>query len=106
LIDNLNDHERLVLNIAHRSKCTTHKNLEKGLEKAIKIAKNKYPDCCNWCKMVFNVQQPTTEPIINIADYFLWALQRKFEKNETRYVDFLGTRIRSVQNLYNEEMEG
>jgi hypothetical protein len=103
LIDNLNDHERLVLNIAHRSECTTHKNLEKGLEKAMKIAFYKYPYRCNSCKMVFNVQQPTTEPIINIADYFLWALQRKLERNETRYVDFLGARIRSVQNLYHEE---
>jgi hypothetical protein len=104
LIDNLNDYDRLVLNIAHRSQCTTHKNLELGLEMAIKIAKNKYPDYSNCCKIVFNVQQPTTEPIINIVDYFLWALQRKFERNETRYVDFLGNRIRSVQNLYNEEM--
>jgi hypothetical protein len=51
LIDNFNDQERMVLNIAHRSKCTTHKNLEKGLEKAAIIAANKYPGCSNRCKM-------------------------------------------------------
>jgi hypothetical protein len=105
LIDNFNDHERLVLNIAHRSKCTTHKNLEKGLAKATIIASNKYPEDRNGCKMVFNVQQPTTEPVINITDYFLWALQRKWERNESRYVDFLGAKIRSVQNLYNSVEE-
>jgi hypothetical protein len=59
--------------------------------------------CCSFDKGM--VQQPTTEPIINIADYFLWALQRKFERDETRYVDFLGTRIRSVQSLYYEETD-
>lgn len=102
LIDKFNDHEKLVLNIAHRSKCTTHKNLEKGLGKAATIAANKYPESSNRCRMVFNVQQPTSEPIINIADYFLWALQRKWERNESRYVDFLGNKIRSIQSLYNE----
>lgn len=53
--------------------------------------------------MVFNVQKPTTEPIINIADYFLWALQRKIERDENRYVDFLETQISSVINLYTNE---
>ena len=51
------------------------------------------------------VQQPTTEPIINIADYFLWAIQRKIERNEKRYFDFLGNQINSVTNLYGEDGE-
>lgn len=78
---------------------------EKGLEKAAIIATNKYPGCSNRCKMVFNVRQPTAEPIINLADYFLWAVQRKWERNESRYIDFLGKRIRSIQNLYNGDDE-
>lgn len=105
LIDNFNEQDRIVLNIAHRSKCTTHKNLEKGLEKATIIAANKYPDSFNSCTMVFNVQQPTTEPIINLVDYFLWALQRKWERNENRYFDFIGSKIRSVVPLYHKEDE-
>lgn len=51
------------------------------------------------------VQQPATEPIINIADYFLWAIQRKIERNEKRYFDFLGNQINSVTNLYSEDGE-
>jgi hypothetical protein len=101
----MNGFEKLVLNIAHRSRCTTHTNLEKGLQKAVAIAKHKHPEACNCCEMVFNVQQPTTEPIINIADYFLWALQRRIERGEKRYVDFLETKIGSVINLYVEEDE-
>lgn len=101
----MNGFEKLVLNVAHRSRCTTHTNLEKGLQKAVAIAKHKYPEACNCCEMVFNVQQPTTEPVINLADYFLWALQRKIERGEKRYADFLENQISSVVNLYLEEDE-
>lgn len=99
LHSSMNGFDKLVLNIAHRSRCTTHKNLEKGLQKAISKAKQKYPDACNCCEIVFNVQQPTTEPIINIADYFLWALQRKMERGENRYIDYLDRQIISVVQL-------
>ncbi len=104
LIDNLNIQEKLVLNIAHRSKCTTHRNLETGLEKALTIARNRYPEVKSFCKIVFNVQQPTTEPIINIADYFLWALQRKVERNESRYMDFLGSQVSIIEDIYDVSM--
>lgn len=104
LIDKLSIHDKLVLNIAHRRQCTTHKNLEKGLQKATITAREKYPENDTCCEMSFNVQHPTKEPIINIADYFLWALQRKFEKNESRYVEFLGDRIISI--LYLNDLWG
>jgi hypothetical protein len=105
LIDDIKDQGKLVLNIAHRSKCTTHTNLNKGLEKALIIAGKKYPyDNIN-CKAVFNVQQPTNEPVINIADYFLWAVQRNFERSEKRYMDFLGGQFRTILNLYNDKEE-
>lgn len=103
LIDNLNGPERLVLNIAHRSKCTTHKNLEKGLEKATIIANNKYSGNGNWCKVDFNIQYPTTEPIINLVDYLLWALQRKMEKNEDRYLKFIEEKYSSITTLYSND---
>lgn len=102
LTDSLNGPERLVLNIAHRSKCTTHKNLQQGLEKAVLIAARKYPENCNYCQMVFNVQQPTTEPIINIVDYCLWSVQRYVGRGEARYMEFLKTRIHSINYLYQE----
>jgi hypothetical protein len=99
LHSSMNGFDKLVLNIAHRSRCTTHTNLEKGLQKAISKAEQKYPDACNCCEIVFNVQHPTTEPIINIADYFLWALQRKMERGENRYIDYLDRQIISVIHL-------
>jgi hypothetical protein len=105
LHDSLNGYEKLFLNIAHRSRCTTHINLEKGLQKALVIAKHKFPDVPTSCETVFNIQYPTTEPIINLADYFLWALQRKMERGENRYVDFIENRFGNVVMLYSEENE-
>jgi hypothetical protein len=105
LHNNMNGHERLVLNIAHRSRCTTHTNLEKGLQKALVIAKHKNPVVVAQAETVFNIQFPTTEPIINLADYFLWALQRKMERGENRYIDFLNSRVGNISTLYTEGVE-
>lgn len=103
LKNKLNKYEELVLNISHRSKCTTHHNLEKGLTKAIEISKKNNPDKNNGCKVVFNVQQPTREPLLNISDYFCWAIQRVFEKGETRYYDFISEKVSTIIDLYDSE---
>jgi hypothetical protein len=98
----MSGHHRVVLNIAHRSRSTTHNNLEKGLQKAFFIARHRYPENLTLTEAFFNIQYPTTEPIINLADYFLWALQRMVERGEKRYVDFIQSRIRNVITLYNQ----
>jgi hypothetical protein len=102
LHDNIIGFDKLVLNIASRSRCTTHVNLERGLQKAIVVSKQKFPNNFDECKVQFNVQRPTTEPIINIADYFLWSIQRKVERNETRYFNYLSNKINNVKYLYQE----
>jgi hypothetical protein len=103
LKNKLNSYEALVLNISHRSKCTTHTNLSIGLDKAIDISTKKYPGKDNACKVVFNVQYPSTEPLLNIADYFCWAVQRVFERGETRFYDYLNDKISLVIDLYDSE---
>ena len=103
LKNKLNAYSKLVLNISHRSKCTTHTNLQKGLSKAVTRAQSKAPDKANDCSVVFNVQQPTAEPLLNIADYFCWAIQRVFERGETRYYDYISDQVAMVQDLYDFE---
>ena len=89
--------------MAERKKCTTHQNLTKGLEKAVASAAlknlNKTPDC----KVVFNVQQPTNEPLLNIVDYFCWVVQRVFEKGEIRYYNFIKDKIDFIHDIYDYE---
>lgn len=103
LHDKLGEQALLVLNIAERKKCTTNQNLTRGLEKAIvrSASKNigKEPDG----RVVFNVQQPTTEPILNLADYFCWAIQRVFERGETRYYNFIKSKTLLIHDIYDFE---
>jgi hypothetical protein len=52
-------------------------------------------------------QNHQTEPLLNIADYFCWAIQRVFERGETRYYDFIRKKNSFVVDLYdNEKWEG
>jgi hypothetical protein len=100
LKNKISEDEKLVLNIAERSKCTTNQNLNNGLLKAFERAnRNNYSES----KISFNVQNPTTEPILNLTDYFCWAIQRLFERGETRYYDFLVNQISQVIDIYDLE---
>lgn len=103
LHDKLAEHPRLVLNLAERKKCTTHQNLTKGLEKAVASAATKNSGKELNCKVVFNVQQPTNEPLLNLVDYFCWAIQRVFERGETRYYNFIKDKITLIHDIYDFE---
>ena len=103
LKNKMSKYEHLVLNIAHRSRCTTHVNLQKGLSKAVERSKEKYPNKVNGCKVSFNVQGPTKEPLLNVADYFCWAIQRVFERGEDRYYNYIANQIPIVVDLYDSK---
>lgn len=100
LKNKLNAYDTLVLNISHRGQCTSHSNLSNGLNKVIDKSSNKNPLKNNDCKVVFNVQYPTDEPILNLADYFCWSIQRIFERGETRYYDYIRDQVSLVVDLY------
>lgn len=90
---------RLVLNIAERGSSTRSHILDHALAKALGRASRKWGDLLP-CKVVFNVQTPLTEPLLAVADYLAWAVQRVFERGETRYYDYLQDKIRLVVDLY------
>ncbi len=90
----------MVLNISERKRSTAINNLQNGLNKAMAHAKFRNPDRINNYKVVFNVQKPTTEPLLNIADYLCWSIQRVFEKGETRYYDYIRDKISVVWDIY------
>jgi hypothetical protein len=100
LKNRLGKNERVVLNIAERTRCTTFNNLQKGLDKALAYAKPRFSVRSQDHRIVFNVQKPTVEPLLNIADYLCWAIQRVFEKGETRYYDYVSDRIAVVWDIY------
>jgi len=120
LKNKLNKKEKLVLHIAERGKSTRNHNLELALEKAkerlansINFKKNMKTDD-GWnsehfsrkdiiSTVVFNVTQPVQEPLLNVADYFCWAVQNVFEKGETRFYNYLKEKISLVIDIYETE---
>lgn len=98
----LNQTGRLVLNVAHRANSTSNANLQLALEKAESRSLAKLDPGHQRRSVVFNVQNHQQEPLLNIADYFCWAVQRVFERGDTRHYDFLGERIRLVIDLYDQ----
>lgn len=91
---------KLVLNISERGKSTKNHNLINALEKAKERFSKAKPEKEIKTDVVFNVQNPTSEPLLAVADYLCWAVQRVFEKGETRYYDFMEDKISLVVDLY------
>lgn len=97
LLENkLNKKGKLVLNVASRGKTTKNNNLQSALTKAQNRNKGK----ALTTQVLFNVQNHRVEPLLNVADYFCWAVQRVFERGEVRYYNFLKDRVSLVVDLY------
>ena len=102
LKNKLEKYDRLVLNVAARGTSTSMTNLTHGLAIARQrfMARN-FKEAADHA-ILFNVQSPTTEPLLNVADYFCWAVQRVFERGETRYYDFVSDKVSVVVDLYDQ----
>lgn len=92
-------YEKLVINIAERGSSTGNKNLEDALSQAHarhgKRRSTKYS-----ADIKFNVQKYSSEPILAIADYTLWTVQRVFERGETRFYDAIQSKLPLILDLY------
>jgi len=103
LKNKLKNLDKLVLNVASRGKCTKNQNLEIALQKAIQRFRKKSPDSTLKTKIVFNVQTPLSEPLLCVADYFMWSIQRVFEKGDVRSYNYLSDKISTVIDIYDVE---
>jgi len=88
--------ERLVLNIADRGTSTKNKNLERALLQATERFKLTNPDLPVKVRVAFQVSTPLRDPLLNIADYLCWAVQRSIERGENRYREFMKDKITEV----------
>jgi len=103
LKDKFTKYPRIVLNIAERYNSTAIKNLEKGLQKAKDQFTLKYPEKENRTRVSFNVQKFINDPLLGVADYLCWAVQRVFERGETRFYDYIVDQIDVVIDVYDNE---
>jgi len=94
---------RQVINIAERGKTTRNHVLELAMAMARRRFAENQDAAEISSEVVFNVQNPRTEPLLCVPDYLAWSVQRVFERGETRHYDFLRERIALVVDLYDEE---
>jgi hypothetical protein len=92
--------QRLVVNVAERGKSTRNQVLELAMTKARERFSKRNDALEISSEIVFNVQTPRTEPLLSAPDYLAWAVQRVFERGDTRHYDFLRERISLVVDLY------
>lgn len=95
--------QRLVINIAERGKTTRNHVLELAMDKARERFAKRQDVADISSEIVFNVQNPRTEPLLCVPDYLAWTVQRVFERGETRHYNFVRERISLVVDLYDAE---
>jgi hypothetical protein len=94
---------RVVLNIAARGSSTRARVLKEAQSKAVGRAGKRWDPMDLQGEVAFNVQTPSREPLLTVPDYLGWAVQRVFERGQTRYYDYLREKIRVVVDLYDTE---
>lgn len=101
--DKFNKDPKLLLNIASRENSTSYQNLQSSLKKTISRFARKNPEKEIRTKVYFNVQPFIEEPLLSIADYFCWSIQRIFERGESRFYNYLQDKISLVVDLYDAD---
>ncbi len=92
--------QKVILNISERGMSTRNTNLELALDKATERFRKTQVDSDISSEVVFNVQNHRTEPLLNIADYLCWVVQRVFERGEMRFFSFVKEKVKVVIDLY------
>ncbi len=103
LKNKLSKHDKLILNISERGQSTKHSNLSLALRKAEQRFLNNENEGLLKTKVLFEVQSPSKEPLLNLSDYLCWAVQRVFEKGEIRFYNLVQEKISLVVDLYDTE---
>ena len=95
LIEEFNTDEKLILNIAELDSSTHAQNLEKAVEMARGIGQTKKVTCNTW--------KFKDDPLLSIADYMCWTVQRIFETGETRFYNYMKNKIGKIWDIYDKE---
>jgi len=73
---------------AHRGKAARNEALEKAMGFALQsFIKSTGKDVQSRSVVISNY--PNVEPCLQALDYYLWALQRLYERHEEHYFDFV-----------------
>lgn len=76
---------------------------QKSLNDAVHLAATQFRESYkNTAEVEINIEtnQPVQEPVLQAADYVMWAVQRAYEKSQMRYFEFLRDKIELVNDIY------
>lgn len=73
--------------------------MEDAIDGAIRKFKEKW-DFENESKLRVIIQKNSEEPLLQAADYVLWAIQRAYERGEYRYYNYLKDKIKLVYDIF------
>ena len=84
---------------ARRGDKTKQHALRAAVEAGVAAFRRKYPGAAS---TIVNVETAysSEEPLLQAADYVLWAVQRAFERREMRYFDFIRSKVELVWDIY------
>jgi hypothetical protein len=94
---------RMVLNVAQRGSSTRQINLDRALNRAKERALKRCPADQLTTRVVFNVQNPRTSPLLAISDYLSWTVQRVFETGDVSFYERMMHKISVIQDIYDRE---
>jgi hypothetical protein len=94
--------EDLVVDVAERGSSTSNVNLQHALEIAHKrsLKSNHTGELTDGIR--FNVQPYDEDPLLALADYGLWAVQRVYERGDEKFYKLMKSKIVLVLDLYDE----
>jgi hypothetical protein len=84
--------------IARRGKSDRNKALKEAIEHAERDFESKFGFGRN-AEWHINVSDPNSTVCLQAVDYFLWALQRFYEKGEARFLDMMWPQIGEIHDL-------
>ncbi len=94
----LHQQERYEVTFATRGGSDRTRALAQALEGAKQDFSKSFDQEINSCVQVMS-SNPERTPSLQAADYFLWALQRLYERGEDRYWDYLSPKVSFVHDM-------
>ncbi|MBF8275138.1 MAG: hypothetical protein HW390_211 [Candidatus Brocadiaceae bacterium] len=96
--DRLHSAEENYVTFARRGKSDRNKMLFRELSKAIRNFEKTSGKTVHSLHQVSS-NYPSNEPCLQVIDYFLWALQRLYERHEDRYFNYLREKFIRIIDL-------
>lgn len=86
--------------VSQRGNTTRQATLEVALSKAISILYTATPiPATTTGEIILDVVNQKNEPLLNFVDYLCWAVQRKYERGEERFYEFIKPKIKTITML-------